>query len=269
MKSKLYLKLIFSVTVFSILSILLNTIADAQQSDIRQSDRQLQSAAKTTNVGKEFLKFDVELKDRFYLGETPIIKLSWTNMDGGQKRVLEAEHRKFHLRGEGIFNNASEYQVKKFDYDGSWLIDGQPKSSGDSNIWIAPQRKEATFTILKLGGETNIEADLSKWFSTELFTPGKYKIIAETDDGQEAVKEFEVYFDNEKSTPILEQKLRENGSGSSFYLLSQYNRLKLITVLEDLQQSNNQELRERATNLFEALKTIDEDQSKRRERQQK
>lgn len=207
-----------------------------------------------------FLKFKIETKQLYYSGETPIIKFKLINESGNEQEVYEAAHRQFSLQGEGIFSNGDgNAEIKKFEYEGSFVApktQEEPKP-GERFSRMAPLRRKPTKTKLKTNESTSVEIDLSKAFSTELFYPGKYKITATSLGGElEAVAEFEVYFDEEKSTPILEQKLREDGTG--FYLLSQYNRIKLITVLEDMQQSSNKELRDRANHFYDSLRTMDE-----------
>lgn len=268
MKINHYLKLIFVTTAgFGVLplSILFGTKIIAQQKNNQHKDKLTQSSAAEVYDKTDFLPFSIEAKERYYLGEKPLIKLVITNTSGSEQRVLKIEHRKYRVRGEGIFNNGDGVRESKdFNFNGRYLVFKEPpclpKQSCD---WIDPLHSEPTYMTLKAGETTSVEVDLNNGFSTDLFYPGKYKITAKTEDGeQETAAEFEVYFDEEKSTPILEQKLREDGTG--FYLLSRYNRVKLITVLEDMRQSNDKESHERANRFFDSLRTMDEHNLKRR-----
>lgn len=264
------------LVVFCILTIgiLFGTTTIAQQNNSKRQSNGLDSSVITEEINADshdsFLKLSVETKERYYLGEAPIIKFVLTNT-GGEQKVLEAEHWQFQVRGEGIFNNGDGVQeVKDFDYKGSFEFPPTEPKHTKKVLYTGfefPKRKEPTYVMLKLGETTGVDINLSGKYSTDLFYPGKYKLIA-TMKGSElkAVAEFEVYFDEEKSTPILEQKLRENGNGSgmAFHLLREYNRPKLITVLEDMLQADNEMQRKQAIEQFGLLKQMDQYEMKKR-----
>ena len=87
---------------------------------------------------------------------------------------------------------------------------------------------------------------------------GEYKLTIQVDDGKKVVREFEVYFDNEKTVPILGKMLaKDNDIGErnrAIAYLSRFNRPKLVKLLEDLARTGNDRQREFATQILEEIK---------------
>jgi len=87
---------------------------------------------------------------------------------------------------------------------------------------------------------------------------GEYKLTIQVDDGKKVVREFEVYFDNEKTVPILGKMLaKDNDIGErnwAIAYLSRFNRPKLVSLLEDLARAGNDRQRQFATQTLAGIK---------------
>ena len=87
---------------------------------------------------------------------------------------------------------------------------------------------------------------------------GEYKLTIQGDDGKKVVREFEVYFDNEKTVPILGKMLANDNDiterNRAIADLSRFNRPKFVSLLEDLARTGNDRQRQFATNMLEEIK---------------
>jgi hypothetical protein len=173
--------------------------------------------------------------------------------------VKEAEHQKFSLEMTGIFQNNSGQYKKSFVYDGSWEIPKEPTrfpAEGESHIWQSARKREPKFTKLPPGESTNLELDLAKLLKS-YFGVSKYKMTVKSEDGQKVVKEFEVYFDEEKSVAVLSEYLKSDNESERLWAVSnlaQFSRTKLITLLEGLAKSGNEKQRDFASGILARLK---------------
>lgn len=72
-------------------------------------------------------------------------------------------------------------------------------------------------------------------------------MIVKSEKGQKVVKEFEVYFDDDKSVPILAKMLEsEYADGNrnwAVFNLDQFSRAKLVTLLEEQIKSGSERQR--------------------------
>jgi hypothetical protein len=204
------------------------------------------------------LKLEVENKGRYFFGETPIIKIVVTNKSRSSQTAKEAEYQKFSLEMTGIFENTSAQQKLTRVYDGSWDIPKptRPPLPGETHEWLAMKKREPKFVKLGPGESTTLELDLSKTFGAYLGV-GKYKLIAKSEEGQKVVKEFEVYFDDEKSVAFLAGYLKADNEEDRIwaaYRLAEFNREKLIVLLEELVKSGNENQRDFASGILGRIK---------------
>jgi hypothetical protein len=215
--------------------------------------------AKDKTTFSDSLKLEVEHKSRYFFGETPTIKIAITNKGRSPQTVKEAEYHKFSLEMTGIFENASEQQKLTRAYDGSWDIPKPTRSPlpGETHEWLALKKREPKFVKLAPGESTSLELNLSKTFGAYLGV-GKYKLIVKSEDGQKVVKEFEVYFDDEKSVAFLAGYLKADNEQDRIwaaYRLAEFNREKLIVLLEELVKSGNEKQRDFANEMLTRTKT--------------
>lgn len=206
-------------------------------------------------------KFDINCKDSYFLGETPTITISITNTSRSLQTMKEAEHQKFYIEMTRNFDDGSP-QTKKHVLDGKWdpstlnsVIDGPEERT---YVWSEPRKRTPKFVKLKPGESTNLELDLSYKFSSYLGV-SKYKLTVKSEDGQKVVKEFEVYFDDEKSVAVLAQMLRSDSDDVSdrhlaVYYLAKFSRTKFIALLEEQIKSGNQKQRDFAGRMLGAVK---------------
>src|SRR5689334_2951273 len=195
--------------------------------------------------------FTITCKDRYYLGETPTITLSMSNTGRTLMTVKEFEHQKFTLEVSGVFSNADVVEKKKIDYKGSFYI---PPSTNEGGLisWYAPVLRPPKYVTLQPGKSTTLTLDLSKSFSAELGV-GRYKLVFKSQDGHKTVKEFEVYFDNEKSVPLIVKMLQTEGltgRNAAIYYLSKFNRPVLRKTVEELVATGNEKQREYASSIL-------------------
>ena len=223
--------------------------------------------------------FEIKCKDRYFFGESPGITISITNTGRKKRTVKEAEHQKFTIEMTGIFANGTGQERKRLDYDGSWDIPKAPTSppAGESHIWEALRKREPKFVTLSPAEATTLDLDLSELFRSYLGV-GKYKLSVKFDSGPKVVKEFEVYFDD-RSVAFLSRYLRldetfvrdcadrklarvwcelssdkEHGRTWALYRLAEQDKAKLITILEDLVISGNEDQRTFARGTLNRIK---------------
>src|SRR6476620_6442615 len=116
---KLFLSLLFFGQLVGVLSVI-----QAQQKD--QKENMGPAANKSACSNSEQARFSIRCKDRYFLGESPVITISITNTDRAAQTVKEAEYQRFSFEMTGIFQNASGDYKKSFVYDGSWDIPKEP-----------------------------------------------------------------------------------------------------------------------------------------------
>lgn len=231
--------------------------AYAQQKEQKNNGPHL---PKTACANEDRAKFSVRCKDRYFLGEIPSVTISITNTGHSPMNTKEAEYQKFAMERTVSFQSDSE-QTKKLTYDGSWNF---PKASaknpgpGELQIWPAATKREAKYVLLQPGQSTNLELDLAKTFGSYLRV-GKYKLIVKSEEGEKVVKEFEVYFDDEKSVPILAKMLASDSDDVTerhwaLFNLAQFSRPKLIALLEQLVKTGNEKQRDFASGILARIK---------------
>lgn len=212
---------------------------------------------KNSCMNEERAKFDVKCKDRYFLGETPTITISITNTSRSPQTVKEPEYQKFSLEMTGIFQNDSGQYKKTGTYDGSWDIPKEPTRApapGETQVWLEMKKREPKYAKLLPGESTKLELDLSRAFGSYLGV-SKYQLTVKSEDGQKVVKEFEVYFDDEKSIPVLAKMLASNSDDVTerhwaVSNLAKFNRTKFIALLEELIKSGNEKQRDLASGML-------------------
>lgn len=186
-------------------------------------------------------KFTIECKDRYYVGETATITLSNNNTTRTLMTVKEFEHQKFTLEVTGVFSNYRVVEKKTIDYRGKFYI--PPATDTDRlNLWYAPVLLPAKYVTLRPGESTSMQFNLSQ--SSKLGA-GRYKVVFKSADGQEVAKEFEVYFDNEKSLPLMVKQLESvEDRNWAFANLLEFNRPALVTSLKALAANGDEKQRQ-------------------------
>jgi hypothetical protein len=197
-------------------------------------------------------RFTIECKDRYFLGEPPTIKIAITNTGRSRKTVKQAEYRKFDLEMTGLFSEHRRIQKKNVHYDGTWYFPEQPASS-DVIFWMAPVRIRPKYVRLEPGESTTLSVDLARTFGSDLGV-SNYRLKVKSADGQTIVTDFEVYFDEEKTIPILAEMLETgNTTGWAVYYLKSFNRPRFITLLEEL-AARNEKRRAFATGMLSDIR---------------
>ena len=97
-----------------------------------------------------------------------------------------------------------------------------------------PRKREPRFVRLAPGQSTELELTLETVFRS-LLGVGTYQITIDPDEGPNVVKEFEVYFDAEKSVAILGQRLKSDDTERLWSVanLVKFSRPQLVALLED------------------------------------
>jgi hypothetical protein len=230
----------------------------AQQKAQRDNPRGV--AKKTSCTNTDRAKFNITCKDRYFLGETPTITISIMNTSRSAETVKEAEYQKFSLEMTGIFQNDTGSHKKTRVYDGSWDIPKGPiryPLPGETHEWLAIGKREPKFVKLAPGESTSLELNLGKTF--EWLGVSKYKLTVRSEKSQKVVKEFEVYFDDEKSVAVLAQMLKSESDDESerhwaVYHLAKFSRTKFITLLEELIKSGNEKQRDFAGGILAQIR---------------
>ena len=193
------------------------------------------------NAQQERKEFSIRIKERYFLGENPAVAIVITNTGRSPKTVKEAEHQKFKLELFGDFSD-SVSNKREVDYDGS-VYYPPARQIGGILEWYMPIRRDPMYVTLQPGESTAVHFDLQSRFDKRL-EPGKYRLGVKSDRGRKVVKDFEIYFDNEKSVPILVKALEigyDHGDRSwAISFLAEFNRPKLISVLEELIKSGDE-----------------------------
>lgn len=185
--------------------------------------------------------FTIQCKDRYYLGETPTITLSMSNTGRTLMTVKELEYQKFSLKATGLFSNDSVVQKKKINYDGSIYIPPS-RNEGGVMFWYGPVVRTPKYVTLRPGESTTLTLDLSESFGENVGV-GRYELVFKSEDGHKVVKEFEIYFDNEKTVPLMVRRLQEQDNVAIYYL-SQFNRPMFMTSLQEMATTGNEKQRE-------------------------
>lgn len=237
-------------------ALLLFALAAATQAVARQGPTHAQgSRAQVASA-----KLEVEGKARYFLGETPAVRIVLTNNGRSPQTLKEAEYQKFSLELTGLFENASQPEQKAAVYDGSFDIPKEPPvptPPGQTHEWLELKKREPKLVTLAPGESTTLELNLSKTFRS-LLGVSKYRLVVKSEDGQQAARDFEVYFDDEKSVTILAKMLAspsdEAGERNwAVYNLSRFSRPKLVTLLEELVRSGDEKQRDFAGSLLRQL----------------
>lgn len=219
--------------------------AEAQQKEQRETRIVRQKNACTN---QKPTKFSVKCKDRYFLGEAPTIAISITNTSRSPRTVKQAEYQKFSLELTGIFQNETGQQKKTLVYDGSWDLPKEPTrfpKPGEMHEWLAMGKREPKFVTLGPGESTNLTLDLSKTFGSSLAVD-KYKLTVKSEDGQKVVKEFEVYFDDEKSFAYYAGHLKSDEElerTSAMYRLMEFSKTKAISMFKEYAKSDDEKQR--------------------------
>ena len=204
------------------------------------------------------LKLELKTKARYFLGETPNLKIVRTNNGRSPQKVKEAQFEKFSLELSGLLENDSEQQQRTIVYDGSWDIPKEPGRAkrGETHVFEELKKREPRFVQLSPGKSTTLELDLAKTFGSYLGV-SKYKLTVKSEDGDKVVKEFEVYFDGEKSVPVLAKMLASEDEAErnwAVFNLAKFRRPKLITLLEKLVRSGTEKQRAFASGMLAQTK---------------
>jgi hypothetical protein len=203
-------------------------------------------------------KVSVKAKERYSLGEAPTVTISVTNTDRSPRSLKEAEHRKFFFEVTGTFENDARQEKKALVYDGSWDIpkaSARPPQPNETQVWESPRKREPKYVTLLPGESTDLTLNLSDTFRSYLGV-GKYLMAVKSEDGQRVVKDFEVYFDDEKSAPVLAKMLASDDTAErdwALYNLVHYSRPRLTALLEELARSGNEKQRDFAGGVLAQL----------------
>jgi hypothetical protein len=200
-------------------------------------------------------EFTVLLKDRYFLGENPSVAILITNTGRSPKTVKEAEHQKFSLELKGWFPD-SDSDTKKLEYDGK-IYYPPARTIAGSTAWFMPTIRPAKYVTLQPGESTSVHFDLQRRFGQTLDV-GKYRLTVKSEKGQRVVKDLEIYFDNEKTMPILEMAMKIDYDHSdrtrAIGYLWQFNRPRFIELLNELAKSGNERQRQFAASEFFELR---------------
>lgn len=225
-------------------------------------------------------RFTVKCKARYFFGESPLVTISITNTSRSKRTVKDAEHQKFSFEMTGVFQNGSGQKKETATYDGSWDIPKEPTRApkpGETYDWLPLRKREPKFVALSRGESTDLELDLSEVFRSYLGV-GEYKLMVKSEEGQKVVKEFEVYFDKEKSGAFLTAFIKSGNdldrmladerysyfrrtfsTGESsriwaLYRFAEFDKKGLIVLLEELAKSGNEDQRRFANNILSRIK---------------
>ena len=196
-------------------------------------------------------EFTVLLKDRYFLGENPAVAILITNTGRSPKTVKEAAHQKFSLELKGRFRD-SDSDTKKLEFDGS-IYYPPARTINGSTAWFMPTIRAAEYVTLQPGESTSVHFDL-QWRFGQTLDVGKYRLTVKSEKGQRVVKDIEIYFDNEKTMPILEMAMEidyDHGDRSrAIGHLWQFNRPRFIELLNELAKSSNERQRQFADQMM-------------------
>ena len=212
------------------------------------NEKQQQSArymlAKLKTGGFDSAKLQVQNKDRYFLGEDPNIAILVQIYHSAPLTTKDFEYQKFSIELTGAFGGEPKQETKTCLYTGGIA---QRQSDPDRNYDYE---------------ERFLTADLSKCFYSR-FSVGKYRLMVKSADGREALKyqevvrEFEIYFDEEKSVYALAHMLKSvdtNERNWAVSNLARHNRNRLVTLLEELIKSGNENQRDFASRILAEIK---------------
>lgn len=216
------------------------------------------AASREASVNSERGEVNVKSKERYFLGEPPVITISVTNAGRSPQTVKEAEYQKFSFEVTGTFQSAAGQEKKTLVYDGSWDIPKGPvryPAPDERHEWTTPRKREPKYVNLSPGESTDLTLNLSDTFRSYLGV-GKYHMVVTSEDGQRVVKDFEVSFDDEQSVAALGKMLASDDEGERNWAvinLSQYSRPKLVTLLEELVKTDDEKRRDFAKEVLTKL----------------
>lgn len=201
--------------------------------------------------------FTITCKDRYYLGEPVTITFANNNTGRTLRTVKEFEHEKFSVALKGFFSESSDLTQKKINYDGSIYIPPSKNEGGGLISWYAPVVRPPKYVTLRPGESTSFTVDLAGWFSAGLLPLDRYTLVFKSQDGHKLVKEFEVYFDNEKTVPLMVKVLQTGDlteRNTAIHYLSRFARPVLRRTVEELIATGNEEQRVYASSLLADIK---------------
>jgi hypothetical protein len=196
------------------------------------------------------VKLRVEIKERYFVGEPPVIAVSIYNGSSTVLTVKEAASQKFSVELTKVADPKPE--TKTCVYDGGQSA-AKPSAGRD-------RRKPAP---VKLGesDSTTLSLNLFECLRTRL-DAGSYELAVTAADepavgGQKVVKRFEVYFEEGRSVPTLAQLLKSDEAAEQQWAVSalaRHDRPKLVTLLEELVKTGSAKHRDFATRTLQDIK---------------
>lgn len=211
----------------------------------------LASGISVVNAQSKRKEFTVLLKDRYFLGENPAVAILITNTGRSPKTVKAADHQKFSLELKGWFPD-SDSDTKTLEFDGN-IYYPPGRTINGSTAWFMPTIRPAKYVTLQPGQSTSVHFDL-QWRFDRTLDVGKYRLTVKSEKGQKVIKDLEIYFDNEKTMPILEMAMQidyDHGDRSrAMGHLWQFNRPRLLMLLEKLAKSANPKQRQFADQMM-------------------
>ncbi len=200
--------------------------------------------------------FTITCKDRYYLGEAVTITLANNNTGRTLRTVKEFEHQKFSLELTGLSSTGGDVTRKKINYEGSIFI---PPSRDEGGLvsWHAPVVRPPKYVTLRPGESTTLILDLSGSSGAAPLQLDRYQLAFKSQDGHKVVKEFEVYFDNEKTVPLMVKVLQTEGlteRNTAIHYLSRFNRPALRRTVEELVATGDEKQRAYASSLLADIK---------------
>jgi hypothetical protein len=170
--------------------------------------------------------------------------------------VKEFEHQKFSLELTGLSSSGGDVTRKKINYEGSIFI---PPSRDEGGLvsWHAPVVRPPKYVTLRPGESTTLILDLSGSSGAAPLQLDRYQLAFKSQDGHKVVKEFQVYFDNEKTVPLMVKVLQTEGlteRNTAIHYLSRFNRPALRRTVEELVATGDEKQRVYASSLLADIK---------------
>ena len=215
------------------------------------------AAAKNTKPQAQRLRLEVTSKKRFFFGEPVSVTFSLRNTSSSPVRITELKHQLFTYEVSGIFSNdEGKIETHKSKWDGRWIIpEYKQPANGETIEWLAPTRRPLSYITLLPGKATKVEVPLSDKYGS-LNEPGRYKIKIRALRSLKASGEFEIYFDKVKSVAALTETIvtKHDYRPAATYYLENFSRPILVGLLKKLVESDDQEQRKFAADVFFELK---------------
>ena len=126
-------------------------------------------AAGSLAVNAQQKEFAVIGKDRYFLGETPTITIVITNTGRSVKMIKLAEHQRFSLEMEGLFERDRRPENKKTVYDCCWFY--PPQTDPNITFWYTLVKLPDKYVTLRPGQSSSVTIDLAHQFHS-LMGPG-------------------------------------------------------------------------------------------------